>query len=58
MPLPRRALRRRGIPERLLAWLYTGPLGHLYSVVVDVAVLFARLILARARRSVPHGRRR
>src|SRR5919198_830124 len=29
---------RRGPPERLAAWLYTGPLGHFYGVVVEVVV--------------------
>jgi hypothetical protein len=39
--------RRR--PERLLGWLYTGPLGHLYSAVADVSVLWVRWALSRAR---------
>ncbi|HKN95262.1 MAG TPA: hypothetical protein VJU60_13085 [Thermoleophilaceae bacterium] len=33
---------RRGPVERLWAWLYTGPLGHLYGVGADVSLLFAR----------------
>ena len=28
--------------DRLAAWIVTGPLGHLWSVLADVAVLFAR----------------
>ena len=28
--------------DRFAAWIVTGPLGHLWSVVADVAVLFAR----------------
>jgi hypothetical protein len=28
--------------DRFAAWLVTGPLGHLWSVVADLAVLFAR----------------
>ena len=35
-PNPRRGLpERRRAPERALAWLYTGPLGHLYGVPVQ-----------------------
>jgi hypothetical protein len=33
--------------ERLAEWLVTGPLGHLYSVVVDLAVFGARLVARR-----------
>jgi hypothetical protein len=28
--------------DRLAAWTVTGPLGHLWSVLADLAVLFAR----------------
>ena len=28
--------------RRLLAWVYTGPLGHLWSTSIDVVVLWAR----------------
>jgi hypothetical protein len=28
--------------DRLVAWIVTGPLGHLWSVLADLAVLFAR----------------
>jgi hypothetical protein len=28
--------------DRAAAWIVTGPLGHLWSVVADLAVLFAR----------------
>jgi hypothetical protein len=40
---------RRSIPERVLAWAYTGPLGHLWSVVGDLAEYGSRT-LARRRR--------
>jgi hypothetical protein len=40
---------RRSPTERLAAWLVTGPLGHLWSVLVDVAVLLARYGWARVR---------
>jgi hypothetical protein len=28
--------------RRLAAWIYTGPLGHLWSTVADIAVLWSR----------------
>ncbi|NLT07751.1 MAG: hypothetical protein GXY03_15800 [Solirubrobacterales bacterium] len=40
---------RRGRAERLAAWLVTGPAGHLYSVVADVAVFGGRHLAARLR---------
>jgi hypothetical protein len=42
---------RRGRPERIEAWLVTGPLGHLWSVVADIVILFARYGLSRIRRA-------
>ena len=36
--------------ERLCAWLLTGPLGHLYSAVADIAVLGFRYARWRAAR--------
>jgi hypothetical protein len=42
---------RRAPGERLAAWLVTGPVGHLYSVVADLAVFGARLLARRL-----HGR--
>jgi hypothetical protein len=41
---------RRSPPERLQAWLVTGPLGHLWSVLADVTILLARYGIARLRR--------
>jgi hypothetical protein len=41
---------RRDPAERVQAWLVTGPLGHFYSVIVDVVVLFARYGVTRLRR--------
>jgi hypothetical protein len=41
---------RRGPLERAAAWLVTGPLGLLWSVIVDVVLLWARYARARARR--------
>jgi hypothetical protein len=38
---------RRGPFERALAWLYTGPLGHLYGLLADVAVLWLRYLRSR-----------
>jgi len=45
----------RGPVERLSAWLVTGPLGHLYSVVADLAVYFARSRFQRAKRRLERG---
>jgi hypothetical protein len=33
----------------VIAWLYTGPLGHLAAGVVDWVTLLARLVWSRAR---------
>jgi hypothetical protein len=35
--------------DRFAAWLLTGPLGHLWSAVADIVVLWARYLAARAR---------
>jgi hypothetical protein len=35
--------------DRLAAWLMTGPLGHLWSVLADVAVLLSRYAWSRLR---------
>jgi hypothetical protein len=40
---------RRDPAERAQAWLVTGPLGHLWSALADVAVLLARYAVARVR---------
>jgi len=37
--------------ERLQAWVVTGPLGHLYGTVADLAVFAARSLFTRARRA-------
>jgi hypothetical protein len=34
---------RRSAPERLLAWALTGPPGHLWSALADIALLWLRL---------------
>jgi hypothetical protein len=41
---------QRARSERLAAWLVTGPLGHLYSIVADLAVFAARMLARRVRR--------
>ena len=46
---------RRRPAERLAAWLVTGPLGHLYSAVADLAVFGARSLRARVRRGRTGG---
>jgi hypothetical protein len=35
---------------RFAAWLYTGPVGHLYAGAADAATLLARYWWARLRR--------
>lgn len=40
---------RRDSLERLAAWLYTGPLGHLYGVLADIAEMGARYGARRLR---------
>ena len=40
---------RRGPAERLLAWVVTGPPGHLWSLVADVTILWVRYGLAKLR---------
>jgi hypothetical protein len=47
------AARRLSPAGRLLAWLYTGPLGHLYGGLADWAVLLARCARARLRTRRP-----
>jgi hypothetical protein len=46
------AARRLSPSARVLAWVYTGPLGHLYGGLADWAVLLWRLALARVRARV------
>ena len=43
------AARRLSPLTRASAWLYTGPVGHLYGGLVDWVSLVGRLLLARAR---------
>jgi hypothetical protein len=42
---------------RFAAWLYTGPLGHLYAGTADVLTLLSRFALARARERTRGGSR-
>ena len=42
--------RRPPLRTRVAAWLYTGPLGHLYGGLADWAGLLSRLALTRAHR--------
>jgi hypothetical protein len=41
---------RRDPVERAQAWLVTGPLGHLWSALADIAVALARYGYSRLRR--------
>ncbi|HYI98758.1 MAG TPA: hypothetical protein VEX36_03630 [Thermoleophilaceae bacterium] len=39
----------RGPGERLAAWIFTGPLGHLFSVVADIGSYWLRQLGRRIR---------
>jgi hypothetical protein len=41
---------RRPIAERFHAWIVTGPLGHLWSALADMTLIWARYLAHRARR--------
>jgi hypothetical protein len=47
---------RRGPRERFDAWMVTGPLGHLYGTLADIAVLWARWGVSRVRARSRSGR--
>jgi hypothetical protein len=34
--------------DRLAAWLVTGPLGHLWSALADIVLLWTRYLMRRA----------
>jgi hypothetical protein len=36
--------------ERFLAWIYTGPLGHLYGTLADVTQFWILYLASRIRR--------
>jgi hypothetical protein len=36
--------------DRFLAWIYTGPVGHLYGTVADVSQLWIAYLTSRIRR--------
>ena len=42
--------------ERALAWFYTGPLGRLWGTLADIAELWIKWMLARARARVARSR--
>ena len=52
------AIGHRSAAERLQAWVFTGPLGHLWSVMADVVVLWVRYGRFKARTLAGAGRRR
>jgi hypothetical protein len=41
---------RRAAAEKLEGWIVTGPLGHLWSALADMAVIWVRYLAHRARR--------
>jgi len=42
-------VRRRPPAEQVQAWIVTGPLGHLWSALADMTIIWARYIANRAR---------
>jgi hypothetical protein len=46
------AARRPSPATRALAWIYTGPLGHLYGGLADWGTLLGKVVLARVRARV------
>jgi hypothetical protein len=38
------------VRDRTLAWIVTGPLGHLWSALADMSIIWARYLAHRARR--------
>jgi hypothetical protein len=54
MPAP--APLHRPLAERAAAWVYTGPVGHLWSAVADISVLWVRWIAHEARRRATRPR--
>jgi hypothetical protein len=46
------AVIQRSPREKAAAWVWTGPLGHLYGTVADIAVLWARWGVSRVRARV------
>jgi hypothetical protein len=40
---------RRGFRERVAAWIYTGPLGHLWGGLADISEMWLRWMWSRAR---------
>jgi hypothetical protein len=41
--------------ERAQAWIVTGPLGHLWSALADMTLIWARWLALRARRRLSRG---
>jgi hypothetical protein len=48
-PPPSRLREPRPAAERALAWLYTGPLGHLWSTLSEIAIYWTRWALGSLR---------
>jgi hypothetical protein len=40
---------RRSAAEKLQGWIVTGPLGHLWSALADMTLIWARYLAKRAR---------
>jgi hypothetical protein len=46
---------RRPIAEKVQAWIVTGPLGHLWSALADMTLIWSRWLGHRARRRLSRG---
>ena len=42
-------MRRRPVAEQLKAWIVTGPIGHLWSAMVDITLIWSRYLANRVR---------
>jgi hypothetical protein len=43
------AVRRRPAAEQLQAWIVTGPIGHFWSAMTDITLIWARYLANRVR---------
>jgi hypothetical protein len=48
---------RRGLSERFAAWIYTGPLGHLWGALADISEMWLRWMWSRVRTRLRTGLR-
>ena len=44
------------VRDRLLAWIYTGPIGHLYGTLADIGQLWFLYLMSRLKRRLNEAR--